>query len=94
MISKEEVKKLAELSLLAVREDEIDRLAKEMDAILEYVKDVDAIASTQEEEDEKPELYNVYREDEITNDPGEYTERILKEMPETDEGYLRVKKIL
>jgi aspartyl-tRNA(Asn)/glutamyl-tRNA(Gln) amidotransferase subunit C len=94
MISKNEVKKLAELSLLAVDDAEIETLTKEIDDILEYVKDVDEIASKHTVVDEKPLLYNVYREDVVTNEPGEYTEKIVKEMPDTEGNYLRVKKIL
>lgn len=94
MISRSEVKKLAELSLLAVEEEEIDTLRNEIDAILEYVKAVDTIASQKGSEKETLDLYNVYREDVVTNDPHEYTERLVQEMPKTEGTYLTVKKIL
>lgn len=93
MISRSEVKKLTELSLLSVREEEIDTLRKEIDAILAYVKTVDGLA-VQGSENNKPDLYNVYREDVVTNESHEYTEKLVAEMPKTDGTYLRVKKIL
>jgi aspartyl-tRNA(Asn)/glutamyl-tRNA(Gln) amidotransferase subunit C len=94
MISREEVKKLTELALLSVDEDEIDTLTGEIESILEYVSDIDTLAEGKDTKREKPELYNVMREDEVTNKEREYTKKILDEAPQTDGDYLRVKKIL
>jgi aspartyl-tRNA(Asn)/glutamyl-tRNA(Gln) amidotransferase subunit C len=94
MIHRDEVKKLAELSLLAVDDAELDKLTGEIDAILAYVSEIDTFASEGEDMIEKPQLYNVFREDEVTNIEGEYTERILNEAPSRDGDYVRVKKIL
>ena len=93
MISRDEVKKIAELALLAVDDKELDALTKEMGAILEYVSEINEITS-EDEVREEPVLFNVMRKDEATNKPGEYTKKILKEAPSTDGDYLTVKKIL
>jgi len=93
MISREEVKKMAELSLLAVEEEELDKLTGEIDAILGYVSEIDTIASVQTLR-EKPELYNVMRDDEVTNEENEYTARIMAEVPNHDGTFVKVKKIL
>lgn len=94
MISRDEVKKIAELALLAVDDSELDTLTKEMDSILEYISEINTLTAEIKDEREKPLLYNVMREDVVTNKESEYTERILKEMPSTDGQYLAVKKIL
>jgi aspartyl/glutamyl-tRNA(Asn/Gln) amidotransferase C subunit len=94
MISKDDVKKLAELSLLAVEEKELDTLTGEIASILEYVSDIDMLASEEGEEREKPELYNVMREDVVIHKKREFTEKILHEAPDRDGDYLRVKRIL
>ena len=94
MISRDEVKKIAELALLSVEERELDTVTGEIDSILEYVSDIDKLAEGESEEKEKPDLYNVMREDEVTNTEGEFTQKILNEAPDTDGDYLRVKKIL
>lgn len=94
MIHRDEVKKLAELSLLAVGDAELDKLTGEIDAILEYISEIDTFASEGEVVVEKPVLYNVFREDVVTNAKNEYTERILGEAPSRDGDYVRVKKIL
>ncbi len=93
MISKDDVKKLAELSLLAVEERELDTLAGEIDSILGYVSEVTKLAD-EEMERETPALRNVMRLDVITNKPGEYTEAIVAQFPDSDDTSLRVKKIL
>lgn len=94
MIHRDEVKKLAELSLLAVDDAELDKLTGEIDSILAYISEIDTFASEGEEVVEKPELYNVFREDEVTNTEGEYTECIMSEAPLRKGEYVRVKKIL
>jgi len=60
---------------------------------LEYVSEVNKIASKNEEREE-PKLFNVMRDDVATNKPGEYTKKILGEAPSTEGDYLTVKKIL
>lgn len=93
MITREEIQKLAELSLIDVSEEELDTLAVEIDPILGYVSEVTTLAGD-EGVREKPPLYNVMRDDTITNTPRQYTEAILAEAPDRDGDYVRVKKIL
>lgn len=94
MISRNEIQKLADLAHLAVEEKELDTLAREMDAILGYVSDIDTLVAKDADSTQKPMLYNVMREDKVTRSPGEYTERILNNAPRTEKGFIRVKKIL
>ncbi len=94
MISKSDVQKLADLALLAIDESELEKIAGEMDSILDYVKEIDSFTAEGTEREEKPLLYNVFREDQVTHDGGEYTEQILSQAPTTLNGYIRVKKIL
>ncbi len=101
MISKDEVKKMAELSLIAVEDLELDKLTEEITPVLDYVSEIDKFAVEngndeygKDNHDKKPESYNVMREDKVTNEGEEYTERMLREAPQTDGNYLRVKKIL
>ena len=41
-----------------------------------------------------PEIFNVFREDEPVIKPGEYTENLLKQAPDKERGFIKVKKIL
>lgn len=95
----EDVKKLADLARIDMSEEEMTIIAKDFDPILAYVGQVqEALKLSEEVRDGKqPEdhfLYNVMREDIATNKGGEYTEKILANAPNTENGFLKVKQIL
>jgi aspartyl/glutamyl-tRNA(Asn/Gln) amidotransferase C subunit len=93
MISKDDVQKLADLAHVAVPDPELEKIAGEMDSILTYVSDVSKLAS-EEGEREKDEVYNVMRDDVVTNESRQYSDDIIAQFPDKERGYLRVKKIL
>ena len=93
MIEKKDVEKLANLSRIDISEEEKEVFIKDLDAILDYVSEVQEVVT----DDIKPEawqLRNVMREDENPHKSGKFTEDILKEAPNTKDGYIKVKKIL
>lgn len=95
----EDIKKLADLARIYMSEEEMIEIAKDFDPILAYVGQVqNALKSNKNtSEGKEPEdhtLYNVMREDVPTNNRNEYTDKILSEMPETQDGFLKVKQIL
>lgn len=91
-MQKEDIAHLARLARIKVTDEEIPALVKDMEAILDYVKVVDDIAA--EDIKKAGVVRNVFREDEVTCEPGSYTEALLAEMPDRDGQYLKVKKIL
>lgn len=93
MIDKGEIKKLAQLSRITVSEQEVNSLAKEIESILNYVSDVQKVTSGKTTT-KAGVLRNVMREDGKPHTSGLYTDALLKEMPKTEKGYLKVKKIL
>jgi len=88
----EEIKKLAILARLDIGEGELESLSHEFDAILSYIGQIKEV----EVGSKKPShfLQNIMREDIATTERGEYTDKILAEMPDTEDGYLKVKSIL
>ena len=95
----EDVKKLAQMARIDMDEVEMGEIAKDFDPILAYVSQVQEALKlnniqihTGSQEDYF--LNNVMREDVITNKPGEYTEKILNNTPDTENGFLKVKQIL
>lgn len=94
MISKEEIKKLAELARIEIKEEELKSLRAEIDSILDYVGQVKSVAGERGDKVEIGPLYNVMREDENPNESGAYTKAIFSEAPAMQDGYLKVKKIL
>lgn len=97
----EDVKKLADLARIDISDDEMKGIAKDFDAILAYVGQVQEASKLKNvvdtESEKSPDSYslkNVIRDDVITNKREEYTEKILADAPDTQDGFLKVKQIL
>ena len=86
-----DVENLAGLARIELGEEEKKSLLSDMESILGYVKQIEAVKV----EDIEPEykVYNVWREDEIV--PRDFSkELIVEQFPNAQEGFLKVKKIL
>lgn len=93
----ENIKKLADLARIDMSEEEMKEIAKSFDSILAYVGQVKEVSADKDLEKKRPEdyfLHNVMRDDVVTNKRGEYTDKITAEMPDTQDGFLKVKQIL
>ncbi|KKQ15623.1 MAG: Aspartyl/glutamyl-tRNA(Asn/Gln) amidotransferase subunit C [Candidatus Daviesbacteria bacterium GW2011_GWA1_36_8] len=86
-----DVEKLAELAKIELSDAEKKTILKDMEGILEYVKVVEKV----EVPDVEP-VYNqknVWREDEIK--PSVFSnDLIIKQFPDAQDNFLKVKKIL
>jgi aspartyl-tRNA(Asn)/glutamyl-tRNA(Gln) amidotransferase subunit C len=94
-MKKADIEHLASLARIRLSEAELESFESELSSIMTYVSTVSEIVS--DEQAAVPAagaVYNVLRKDEITNEPNQFSEEILKEMPEKDGRYLQVKKIL
>ena len=92
-ITKEEVKKVANLARLELDEDEINNHASQLEKILEYVKqlekiDTDDVSCTTR----AIEVKNVFRKDE--NEISDCTEELLELGPSREDKYFKVPKII
>jgi len=95
----EDVEKLAALARIDISEEEMEGIARDLDPILAYVGQVQEALKlsnniSKDKNSEDYFLHNIMREDIVTNNRGEYTDKILTEMPDTQDGYLKVKQIL
>jgi aspartyl-tRNA(Asn)/glutamyl-tRNA(Gln) amidotransferase subunit C len=94
-MTKEEVQHLAKLARIELSEAEIETFTTEMSAILEYVSEVkDIVAAGDQKEPVVGLRHNIFRKDEVLNEPDQYTKDILAEMPKTEGRFMVVKKIL
>jgi aspartyl-tRNA(Asn)/glutamyl-tRNA(Gln) amidotransferase subunit C len=97
-MNKEELVHLGELARIRLDDRELSALEQELSAIVDYVGQVNAVVSTADttapSEPTVGALYNVLRPDVVTNEPGEYTETLLREMPRTDGQFMKVPKII
>ena len=92
-ITKEEVKKVAQLARLELNEDEITNHAEQLENILEYIKQLEKIDT-----DDIPcttraiEVTNVFRKDEKKN--SDCTNELLELGPSREDKYFKVPKII
>ncbi len=94
-MNKEEVRQLAVLARIELTDSEIASFACEMSSVLDYVSQIkDIVGSADESVKSVGERYNIFRADEITNQPDEYTDSLLAGMPRTEGRFMVVKKIL
>ncbi len=86
-----DVENLAELARIELSDEEKKDLLKDMERILAYVKQIEEVKVGDSKTHE--ELKNIWREDEIL--PREFSrELILSQFPDTQDGFVKVKKIL
>lgn len=93
MITKNDVKKIAELSKLEFAENELEEFTHEMNSILDYVEKLNELNT----ENIKPlshpiESSNVFREDELKISSS--TEDALKNAPNKTSEYFKVPKVI
>jgi aspartyl-tRNA(Asn)/glutamyl-tRNA(Gln) amidotransferase subunit C len=95
MISADDVKKLAELSRLSLKEEEMEKLRGEIDSILAYV-DVLKTVELPEKPADSPylDIENIVREDLNPHEAALHTEELLSQAPRREGNFLKVKKIL
>ena len=92
-ITKEEVRKVAELARLELNENEINNHAEQLEKILEYIKQLEKIDT-----DDVPcttraiEVINIFREDK--RERFDFTEDILDLGPSREDKYFKVPKII
>jgi len=92
MIDKETIKNLADLARIEMSDSEAEAMTKDLDSILGYVGQINEVSG-----DSKPSVSkhrNIMRDDVVTTESREYTEKLLKNAPARDGDYLKVKKIL
>ena len=94
MLSTDEIKKLAKLARITLTEKEEKKLPKDVDSILAYVAQLKEVVSSVGEEKKAGELRNVTRDDANLNENGKNTKDIIANMPNSQDDYLKVEKIL
>ena len=94
-MTKEEILHLGTLARIKLTDEEATHFNTEIDAILDYVSTVNEIVADYSALTKTVgPVHNVFRADEVTNEPGSHTKDLQAEFPDAQDGYLRVKKIL
>ncbi|HSE61448.1 MAG TPA: Asp-tRNA(Asn)/Glu-tRNA(Gln) amidotransferase subunit GatC [Candidatus Saccharimonadales bacterium] len=93
-ISQDDVTYVAALAKIAITNEEAARFTKELDAILGYVKQLETVDTTGLEPTyQVTGLKNVTRKDEVI-DYGTSRDDLLKNTPRSQDGYIKVPKVL
>lgn len=92
MITPEEIKKLAHLARIDVTDEEIAGYAKDFEAILGYVDQLNSV-SIPEMETAEIQAYGA-RDDANSHEPGAHVEGMLADAPASQDGFYKMPKIL
>ncbi len=93
MLKREDIDNLATLARIALSEEEKEAFPEQLDAILSYVSEIGTVATIEDTTPRAGELRNVMRPDSDAHEGGEYTDTILKNAPQHEDGYLKVQQI-
>jgi aspartyl-tRNA(Asn)/glutamyl-tRNA(Gln) amidotransferase subunit C len=92
-ISLDQVRHVAKLARLALREDQLSKIAPQLGAILQYIEQINKIdKSGVEPMAHALPLHNVLREDVV--EASLPLEEVLKNAPDTDGPFFKVPKII
>lgn len=94
MLEIKDIEKLAKLARIELTDEEKEKLLKEVDPILGYVTQLKEVVSSIGEERKVGNPKNVMREDTNVTETGINTKEIVDSMPDSQDNYLKVKKIL
>lgn len=94
MLEIKDIEKLAKLARIQLTQEEMEKLLKDVDPILNYVAQLKEVTSVIGEAKVAGELRNVVRDDLNPTQTGENTKDIVVEMPNSQDDYLKVEKIL
>jgi len=89
----QDIQHLAVLARLDISDEEAQDLLIDLQSILKYVDQVTSVSISISEID-VPDHRNIARDDVSTNTSGQYTDKILADAPDTQDGFIKVKKIL
>lgn len=93
MISKDEVQHIAKLARLELTEKEIEKMQKDLSAILDYFDLLKSAPAVLKESKDQIKKENIFREDRIILSH-DIAEELIEASPDKKDGYIKVKTIL
>lgn len=93
MASVDDVKKLAALARIEVKDEELSKFAQDFEGVLAYVSQLESL-SVEGTKSPLPPVRNRMREDGEPHEGGVYTDALTAQFPAKEGKYLSVKKII
>jgi aspartyl/glutamyl-tRNA(Asn/Gln) amidotransferase C subunit len=90
--TEQDLDNLSKLSRITISPEEKPKMLQDIQSILGYISEINEVTGEATRGEES--FYNVVREDIITNNPGSHTPALLREAPETQGDYVKVKQVL
>ena len=94
MINREEVIKIAKLARLELTEEEIEKMQKDMSAILDYFEILKKAEKVSEDLSNKNSKTNTLREDKVLPKSSSLANNLVAKSPERKDEYIKVKQVL
>ncbi len=92
-VTVQDIKKLAKLARIELKEEEEQKLATEIGGILGYISQIQTAAGKDVARVKEP-IRNAMRDDANPHETGAHTDAIVAEFPRKEGNSLKVKKIL
>jgi aspartyl-tRNA(Asn)/glutamyl-tRNA(Gln) amidotransferase subunit C len=91
-ITVEELDNLSTLARITIAPEEKEKMLADVQAILGYISEINDVQGELTRGEES--VYNVVREDVITQPTGSNTDAILADAPSVKDGYVKVEQVL
>ena len=93
-MDKDSVKKLADLARIELSNEELENFAGDISKILVYVDEIKNVAlASKDDTIESATTRNVMREDSVASNKYE-SQKLVNSAPQSQDGFIKVKKIL
>jgi len=91
-MTNEDIQKLGELAKIEIKPEEAEGFKKDFESILGYINQIESVDVSDVKETFSTK--NVLQEDIAKNKTGEFSADLLSSAPNTENGFIKVKKIL
>lgn len=91
-LTEQDLDNLSNLARITIDPAEKPKMLADMQSILGYVSEINSVEGTISRGEE--DVYNVVREDIVTNETGSNTDAILANAPKVKNGYVEVEQVL
>jgi len=91
-MTNEDIQKLGELAKIEIKPEEAEGFKKDFESILGYINQIESVDVLDVKETFSTK--NVLQEDIAKNKTGEFSADLLSSAPNTENGFIKVKKIL